>query len=287
MSTASSLLPMAVRGVARWRRTAGMSALARIEGRRLLCHPVFLTGLVLSLLYFIRAREGMVAVFAGGACWGFFPLAGGTLIAAGLAATRSRRDGTEELYESLPHPRSTRTTGQLLGLLCTLPVCGVLIAAAYLSDALFFTHVIAVAGHTPTVVELAYGPSMVLAFGAVGIVLARVTPTSIAGPLMIVAIFQAQPADGGSGWGAWLLPLWNDMVVESGVSVPCESGNGVPGCGPVVRHLSATGWHLSYLIGVTLVAGAAALVRGRRPLPIAVLAVLMAALALTTKLAAG
>jgi hypothetical protein len=286
MSTASPPVPIVARRAARRRPPAEVSALARIEGRQLLRHPVFMLGAALSLLYFIRASEGMVHVFVGSQCWGFFPLAASTLIAANLAATRSRRDGTDELYESLPHPRSSRITGQLLGPLWTLPVSGALIAAAYLSDALVFTHPGPFVLHAPTIVALAYGPLMVLAFAAIGILVARVAPSPIIAPLLIVAIFQAQPADAG-GWGAWLLPLWHDMAVDSGASVPCEPGHTVPGCGVVFRHVSGMGWHLSYLIGVTVLAGAAALVRGRRPLPLVALAVLAAALAITTKLAAG
>jgi hypothetical protein len=284
MSTASHPLPIIARRVAGWRPTAELAALARIEGRQLLRHPVFLVGLALSSLYFLRAGEGMVPTFVGSTCWGFFPLSGSVLIAANLAATRSRRDGTEDLYRSVPHPRSTRVAGQLLGLLWTLPVAGALIAAAYLSDTFFFNH--ADAGlYTPTSVELAYGPVMVVAFGTIGMLAARVAPSPIIGPLMIVAIFEAVPSEGDS-WGAWLLPLWYDMVA-SGSSIQCVPGGTVPGCGLIFRHLPGIGWHLSYLIGVALLAGAAALVRERRRLPFAVLAVLAAALAVTTRLAAG
>jgi hypothetical protein len=297
MSAASPPLPIVARRVARWCPTAEVSALARIEGRQLLWHPVFLIGLALSSLYFIRANEGMVQTFVGTACWGFFPLAASALIAAYLAATRSRRDGAEDLYRSLPHPRSTRIAGQLLGLLWTLPVAGALIGAAYLNDTFIFTHTSApqLAGralplHPSTSIELVYGPVVVVAFGAIGILLARVALSPIVGPLMIVAIFAAQvPAwnSGGDSWDAWLLPMWNDVVVASGTSNLCEPGSAGPGCGVILRHLPGIGWHLSYLIGVALLAGAGALVRGRRRLPFAVLAVLAAALAITTRLAAG
>ena len=296
MSTASPPLPITARRVARW-STAEVSALARIEGRHLLWHPVFLVGFALSSLYFIRANEGMVQTFVGTACWGFFPLAASALIAAYLAATRSHRDGVEDLYRSLPHPRSTRIAGQLLGLLWTLPVAGALIGAAYLSDAFIFTHTGAhqLAGRalplpTPTSIELACGPVLVVTFGAIGILVARVARTPIGGPLMIVAIFAAQvPAwnSGGDSWDGWLLPMWNDVVVASGTSNPCEPGNVGPGCGVILRHLPGIGWHLSYLMGVALLASAGALVREQRRLPFAVLAVLAAALAVTTRLAAG
>jgi hypothetical protein len=102
----------------------------------------------------------------------------------------------------------------------------------------------------------------------------------------MVAFLEAVPSEGDS-WGAWLLPLWYDMAVVPGSSIPCEPGGTVPGCGMTFRHLPGIGWHLSYLVGVALLAAAAALVRGRRRLPFAVLAGLAAALAVTTRLAAG
>lgn len=297
MSTASPPLPIVARRAGRRRPTAEVSALARIEGRHLLWHPVFLVGFALSSLYFIRANEGMVQTFVGTACWGFFPLAASALIAAYLTATRSRRDGVEDLCRSLPHPRSTRIAGQLLGLLWTLPVAGALIGAAYLSDAFIFTHTGAhqLAGRalplpTPTSIELVYGPVLVVTFGTIGILLARVARASIVGPLTIVAIFVAQlPAwnSGGDSWGAWLLPMWNDMMVASDASNPCEPGDAGSACGVILHHLPGIGWHLSYLVGLALLAGAGALVRGRRLLPFAVLAVLAVALAVATRLAAG
>jgi hypothetical protein len=287
MSIASPPVPIDVNRATRWRPPAEVGPLARLEARQLLLHPMFLISVALSSLYYIRAGEGMAHTYVGSNPWGFFPLAAGTLIAANLAATRTCRDGTEELYESLACPRSLRTAGQLAGLLCTLPVSAVLIAAGYLSDALVISNSDRFAVHAPTMIELAYGPLMVIAFGALGILLARLAPSPIIGPLLIVAIFQAQPADGG-GWGAWLLPLWNDMPpVRPEAPGPCEHGHAVPGCGQTLHHLPGTGWHLSYLVGLTLLAAAAALVRGRRPLPFAGLAVLAAALAVTTKFASG
>jgi hypothetical protein len=33
---------------------------------------------------------------------------------------------------------------------------------------------------------------------------------------------------GGDSWGAWLLPLWNDLAVQSATSIQCEPGGTVP-----------------------------------------------------------
>jgi len=277
MSAASPALPIGARRVAR--PPAELGGLARIEGRRLIFHPVFLVGLALSLLYLRDSvRYHDLQVFLGQ--WAFLPLAGGTLIAANLAALRSRRDGTDELYGSLPHPRSSRIAGQLLGLAWTLPVSSAVMAAAYIASG---------APYTPAIVELAQGPAMVVVSGTIGILLARMAPSSIVGALMIVAIYaaQSQTWESPGSWGAWLLPMRNDVAVGAGASIPCEPGAAVSGCGMVFVSVSGATWHLGYLVGVTLLAGVAALVRGRRPLAFAALAVMAALLAGATKLAAG
>jgi hypothetical protein len=279
MSAVTPSLPIAARRAGRARRSTELRALARIEGRRVICHPVFLAGLALSMLYLIDvARSGDLRAFLGE--WAFLPVAGGTLVAANLAALRSRRDGTDELYDALPRPRSTRVAGQLLGLSWTIPVSGALIAIAV---------VVAGAPFRPSLAELAAGPAMVVALGAVGILLARVVPSALASPIAVVAIFTAQTAawESPKGLGAWLLPMINDTVA-SGVDVPCAPGGGDSGCGMTFTSvLSALPWHVGYLAGLALLAGAAALLPGGRRLPFAVAGALAVALAAATKLAAG
>jgi len=287
MSAMTPSLPIAERRIARRRPPAGAGALARIEGRRLLCHPVFLISVGLSLFYFRDEGDGATwQAFLDG--WAFLPVAAGTLITANLAALRSRRDRTDELYGSLPAPRCVRIAGQMLGLLWAVPVCAALLAAAYIDNRYNADHLGAL--YTPGLVELAQGPALVIALGAIGILLARVAPSVIAGPLLIVAIFAAQVPGWNSPetWAAWLLPLAQRVAVESGASIPCEAGAAAPGCGEVIGYAtSGLTWHLSYVVGLTLLAGAAALVGGRRPLAFAGLAALAVALAVGTKLAAG
>jgi len=286
MSAMSPSLPLAERRTARRRQRAGVLALARIEGWRLLRHPVFLIGLAMSLFYFRGAGDGATwQTFLDG--WAFLPVAGGTLIAANLAALRSRRDRTDELYSSLPGPRSWRTAGQLLGLAGTVAVCATLLAAAYIDN----TSVANQNGvlFTPGLVELAQGPMLVIVLGALGILLARAAPSVIAGPLTIVAVFAAQvPGWNAHGsWLAWLLPLSQGVVVQSGTSIRCGPGGTGPPCEFIGYASTGLTWHLSYVIGLALLAGIAALIPGRRPLPFAGLAALAVALAIGTKLAAG
>jgi len=296
MNAASPSLPLVGRYLERrWLPSAEVVALARIEGRRLLCHPAFLVGLTLSVLMIVAGNSendgGLHMFLLSG--FAFLPLAAGTLVVGNLAALRSRRDATDELYGTLPRPRSSRTAGQLLGLAWTLPASGFLVAAAYVAfgagaEGGFVVNHIG-ARHSPAVVELAQGPLMVVAFGAIGILLARVAPSPIVAALMIVAIWAVEipTAVWGSAesTGAWLVPMSNHAMVQPGSWVPCKPGDTVPGCNLVLGYdVSGMTGHLIYLVGMTVLAGAAALVGRRRRYPLAVLA---AALVLATALGVG
>jgi hypothetical protein len=281
MSTAVSPVPVPAAGRLPVRETG---ALGRIEGRRLLRHPLFLLGVALSLLFFRDEGDGAtLAQFVDGLGW--LPLAGGTLIAANLAALRSRRDRTEELYASLPNQRSTRVAGQLLGVLWTLPISAALMAAVVLDHSLFAAEL----GARPPLatVELVQGPLMVLAFGAVGILLARLAPSPIVGPIVVVALVASQVPGvvAGGGWVAWALPM-STHLIHAMETVPCP-GIAVGDCQTSGWSLSGNTWHAAYLVGLTLLAGVAAAVSWRRALPYAGLALLATALAVATKLAAG
>jgi len=303
MSTVTQPLPAAVQRAPRWRAPTDIAALARIEGRRLLLHPIFLIGVLLSVVLVYAAwtagndprTQGML--LSG---YALLPLAAATMIAANLGALRSRRDNTDELYSSLPRPRSARAAGQLLGLAWTLPVSAILLAGAYLAlraqQPLGLGSLVAL----PSLVELAQGPLVVIALGAVGILLARVAPSPIVVPLLAIAGFFAEaeltywivgretalsPA-----WVHWLAPLANDATEHvvpcpAGVSPPPGAGTRV--CGNIVldHDVSGMAWHVSSLAVMTLLAGAAALVRTRRRM-VALVAVI-ALVAFASALAAG
>lgn len=262
-----------------------LAALARIEGRRLLGHPVFLLGVALTLLFFNDAGDGATMESFGDG-FAYLPMASGTLIAANLGALRSRRDRTEELYESLPRPRSARVAGQLLALLWTLPVSAALLVAALIDDSL----VDSTLGNqfSPGADQLAQGPLMVLAFGAIGIVLARIAPSAIAGAVMFVGLIAtAMPnvAPGGS-WGAWLLPSTTNLIHDV-FSVSCDRAATQPGCQQFVLLQYSISLHLVYVAGLTLLLAAGALIDRRRRLVLAALPVCVVALGVATRLAAG
>lgn len=303
MSTTAPPIPARLRRAARWRPHVEVVALARIEGRRLLRHPAFIAGVLLSIAFVVfylsnpdpRSLGMLVSGYA------VLPLAAGTLIAANLGALRSRRDNTDELYASLPRRRAARTAGQLMALAWTLPVSALLVASAYIAASSGALDRYSGPFKGAAAVELAQGPLAVVALGAIGILLARVAPAAIVAVLLIIAGFFVefeltfwlvgqQTVEGRSpAWVHWLAPLANDAIETV---VPCPPGVTMPpgphppGCGIDLRHdVSGLAWHVSYLAAATMLVGAAALVRARRAMWS--LIALIPLLAITSALAAG
>ena len=251
--------------------------LARVEGRRLLRHPVVLVAFVLSVVWMIALAIGMVGgdyfVVAGP---GLLPLLA-ALVGANLAALRSRRSDTEELYESLPSPERTRTLAHLLSLGWLFAGSAVFVAAAFVGLGGLDGFVIDFDGTTavPSVAELAQGPLAVATVAALGIALARWIPFLPAAPVLAAGLVVFQmPA---TLWGIesvwkWFLPLANAADTPPGTSFPCDrSGEGVGWCGAPVFQTTAAGWHLAYLAGLGIAFGGVALLRhDRRPRTIAV-----------------
>ena len=111
-----------------------MRALARVEARCLLRHPVFLVGVLLTAVIVVPSAgsdgQSKLFVLLGG---GVLPLAAGTFIAANLAALRSRRDGTDELFGALPRRGISRTAAQLLAVAVVAPVALILLGAMFVA----------------------------------------------------------------------------------------------------------------------------------------------------------
>jgi hypothetical protein len=235
-------------------------ALARFEGCRLLRHPAFLGLLGLALFAALGLGFGEevadvldrddsgVAVLLTLAAWG-------ALLAVNLAALRSRRDRTTELYASLPAPATFRTAAHVLSAVAVLPVAFALVAAWWLA-ALTYPATVG----TPRLAELAVGPLLVLGAGATGVLVARWVPTPLAGPVAVVATIVLQ-----SNWGHQHHELrWLHFVAAEPFLDPWLE----------VRH---AGWHLVYLLGLVVLAGALAVGRhGPSRLLAAVVATAMA-----------
>lgn len=246
-------------------RGGSLTALAGVEARRLVGHPLVLAGLALSMAAIV------VSVDSYGQLQSFLlmglavlPLALGTFAAAHLAALRSHRAGAEELLDTLPRDVRTRTGAQLIAVLVAVPLALGLLAAAHLlfgaSDGL----VISVDGarHTPALAELAQGPLLVVALGTFGVLLGRVAPVTLLGALLVVAIvFLEVPL---AAWTPdsslrWAVPLANNIIAVPDTWLPCEPNSDF-NCGEVDHYdTGGMAWHLLGLVGVAVAASGAAL----------------------------
>jgi hypothetical protein len=222
-------------------------ALTRTETRKLLRHPAFLGAIGLVVLGTGRLIGS--GVNSGGALLVFFVgLFAATLLSANLAALRSQRDRTDELFGSTPSSREHRTAAHLLSV-----HAGPCAVALVLSAGTFFLRLDGrlIVSIEPTLPL--QGVLVVAAFGAFGVALARWIPSILAAPVAIVAHVMTPLI--------WVVP-W---------VVTRESG-------------ARMGWHFVYLSGAIVFFATVAFVRDR-PRP-ARIAVSVAALALTVTAAA-
>lgn len=132
-----------------------------VEGTRLLRHPVVLVGAVLSAAFAVAYSSFNVGgdYFAASGP-GLLPLLV-ALVAANLAALRSRRSDTEELYASLPSPARARTLAHLTALTWLAAGVSLYVGVLFVSLGGLDGFVVTYAGETavPAVAELAQGRS--------------------------------------------------------------------------------------------------------------------------------
>ncbi len=160
-------------------------ALAWIEGRRLVRHPFVLAGAALpvaAFLIYLAGNDQTDASYEWSLLVPFMPLAAGVLVAVNLSALRSRRDGAEELYRSLPAPASARTAGHLVSLAWAAAAAALLVAivvAAFMSKG----------NSLPRLAEAVTTPALVVLCGALGLALARWLPHPGAATVGVVMVF--------------------------------------------------------------------------------------------------
>ena len=231
--------------------------LARREGLRIIRHPIFLVGALLSLATFglftwqsapVLHRDD---VFVAG---GLLPLAVATLLISNLAASRSTRNSTDELYDGTITSGAVRTTGHLLSLI--YPAVASLVVAAVM----FIYMLVDSPVGTPRVAEVLVGPFCVALLGAIGIAIGRWKAHPALGPMAVVAIgaietLLIQPIVSWQGTGAetvqgpWFAP-WVPTSLTG--QVPSE------------LVLRPTAWHLLYLAGLILMFAAVAVGREQK-----------------------
>jgi hypothetical protein len=246
-------------------------ALAAFETARLLRHPLILAGVAISL--------AIVAGYAGasGQLWTFFLMGGlhlvllGATFAAGhRMASRSRRDGAEELYATLPNGARARVAAQLLAVLAVFPVAAALTAFAFVvmdaGDGLIVSY--EGARRVPALVELAQGPLAVVAAGVCGVLLGRISPAPMLAPLLAAGLVAAEVPLASWGTGGplrWAVPIANDIVSDPHGWGPCTPGSS-EWCSPILS-FDVTGmtWHLLFLVALAAAAAALALAIRVRP----------------------
>jgi hypothetical protein len=229
-------------------------SLAAFETVRLLRHPLLLAGVAVSL--------AMVVGYAGasGQLWTFFLMGGlhlvllGATFAAGhRMASRSRRDGAEELYATLPLGARNRTAAQLLAVLAVFPVAAALTAFAFVVVGAGDGLVVSYEGvrRVPPLVELAQGPLAVVAAGVCGVLLGRVSTAPMLAPLLAAALVAAElPL---AAWGMdsplrWAVPIANDIVSDPHGWGPCTPGSS-EWCSPILGFdVTGMAWHLLSLV---------------------------------------
>jgi hypothetical protein len=229
--------------------------LARIEGRRLLRHPIFLLGMATTTLAVVLAsgelaRRGIplgaadrteVVSFLAGDCFVMFGAAFWTFLATFLAASRARRDDTEDLYAGQPVTPRTRTSAALL----SVGWAGLAAVALITVSTLVLVGVdgaLSTRGMRFSVrpVELLQGPLYVVMAGALGVLLGTGVRHVHAGAFAAVALFLPPVA---------LVP-W--LVLDD------DASRGFYGA--IVAHQPVT-HHLLTMVGLTALAAAAALAR--------------------------
>lgn len=199
-----------------------VAALARVEAARAVRHPAFLIGIGMFLFATWVIGRNVGALHKEDAALGllYFPLAGMAILAVSLGVLRGRRDGAEELFGSLPASRDVRTGAHLVSGVGPFAVALVLLGAflPYVSRSGSFSR--------PDVLEVLTGPVLVACACVVGVVAARLLPSTTCGVLAIFAMgafqglvdhfagsvenaanwFAPWYADGDFGWALELLP---------------------------------------------------------------------------------
>jgi len=246
-----------------WSPSAG--GLGRVEAPRMLRHPAYLLGLAwLALiatnltLDVVHGREQIWnAVYVStmlAVCLLYAPL---TVISANRVAAATFRRRVREPLDTAPVDARQRTIGAILALVrgpVLVGVAGMVVMsiAAPLTAPTAGNPANGIYGRS--VLEHLQVPVLVLGAGLLGIALARCVPLPGALPLVVLILFEGTaglyaPADASGVVHAptWFVP-WITWAAENA---------GLASAHPLGQEM----WHLGYLLGLSVLAGVAALLR--------------------------
>lgn len=229
------------RGSVDWRAA---TTLASGESRRLLRHPAFLAGLLLTLLA-LKFTNGPGPHHLH--WWGpdlvlrLVPLGWFTIVAANLAALRPRRHGSVELYATTPVTPATVTSAHLLTAMTAGAIGAVLVAGAVAAELLLSEPI----GRLD-VAETAIGALIVAGGVVVGVAVARWLPWFLFGFAAVIAVTVIEGVIGSSQTGT--------LRFFAFAAPTTSAGHPFLDSRPSV-------WHALFVVSMTLLLAGVALVR--------------------------
>lgn len=239
-------------------------ALGRVEGARLLRHPLVLVGAALmTLVVYGQHDRGPGDAYNLLTTTQTFFVGVFAYFAAALATSRPRRDGTEELYAATPAPATARTGGLCLAALAPAAAGALvvgLLGLLYLAAGIQLDR-------SPLAGEVLSGPVTILGGALLGVMVARWAPLAGSVVLVMVGVFAVAIWLSGGASTRWLTPF-----VEFAVYTETGAGAGF--------HPGNADWHAAYLLALSAMAACGALLRdARRRLPVLLLGAGAAAVA--------
>ncbi|WP_329442112.1 ABC transporter permease [Streptomyces canus] len=229
------------------RSWAAVFALARFEARDLLRYIPVVATLLLYVGYtawtLFHEKEGMDAFPAlqdadRDTQTGPLLLGVALFVCVNRCTLRSRRRGTDRQFDVLVMEPWRRTVAHVLSVVPFAAVTALIVLGEFARQALRPGAV----GHG-SLAELAVGPLYVLLCGALGVLLARLVPSTFAAPVGVVGLFVfgvfISAGTGDAEWSRWLFPIVGE-----------NSGNTVLPSDLIGRPAA---WHALYLTGLVLV----------------------------------
>lgn len=192
---------------------AVVGALARVEARKILLHPAILLFAVLTVPLMRLAASDLntndLTEPATELPAAIVPLGWALIVVANLAALRSRRHHTDEIFDSTPTTAGNRSSGLLLSLGLVGPLAVLMLGASVLF--------LRINGYTgwPPLAELSFGVFWVMGGGALGVLAARWLPHPLVGAPVVVATFAGAGALSAPWMGRW---TWMGFVPRTDVT---------------------------------------------------------------------
>ncbi|HEX9682731.1 MAG TPA: hypothetical protein VGA13_06585 [Acidimicrobiales bacterium] len=258
--------------------------LARVETIVQLRHPVTMVfvglGVVFALMFHLESSTDTDVWYPVLTGMPLVAVGSGMPIAGVLLGSRSRHDGTDELYESMPTSRGQRSAAHIGAFGSMGALTAVVVAVGWLATGAWDGLPVALdedatrwvdypqgvefpaTDVAPSLVELVQGPAALFLCGLLGLALGRWVSTRWVIVVMIPLVFAywIVISWGFEGGARWFLPFADAGQYVGCVTVADE------GCGiSVVRGFDTTAlaWHLLYIGGVAALV-ATALVRSVR-----------------------